>query len=98
LIGGFAAARYSGNRALGGVLFATVGAACVREWARTSGPAAAGGLAALYAAAMGGSHPLAKKLGPWTSVLAVSATSTAASEALTRRGRHAGAKILREAA
>ncbi len=84
LIGGFAAARYSGNRALGGAVFAVVGAWCVREWSRRSGPAAAGGLAALYAASMGGSHPLARKLGPWSSVLAVSGANAVTSGLLAR--------------
>jgi apolipoprotein N-acyltransferase len=85
LVGGFAAARYSGKRALGGAVFAAAGAWCLREWARSSGPAAAGGLAVLYAASMGGSHPLARKLGPWASVLAVSAVNAVTSEILTRR-------------
>jgi hypothetical protein len=87
LIGGFAAARYSGKRALGGLVFAAAGAGCVRGWARASGPGAASGLTALYVAAMGGSHPLAKKLGPWCSVFAVTAASVAASQVVTR---HAG--------
>jgi len=33
------------------------------------------GLSALYAAAMGGSHPLAKEAGEWPSVLAVAAVA-----------------------
>jgi hypothetical protein len=85
LIGGFAAARYTGRRELGGALFALAGVASARGWARASGPGAAAALTALYAAAMGGSHPLAKRLGPWPSVLAVTAATAAASELVTRR-------------
>ena len=85
LIGGFAAARYTGRRELGGVLFAAAGIWCARDWSRTSGPAIATGLGAVYAGAMGGSHPLAKRLGPWRSVLAVTALVVAASEVASRR-------------
>lgn len=84
LIGGFAAARYTGRRKVGGALFAVANAWCVREWSRTSGPLAAAALGALYAAAMGGSHPLAKKVGPWPSVIAVTAVTVVASELVTR--------------
>jgi len=85
LIGGFAAARYTGRREVGGALFALAGVASARGWARAGGPGAAAALTALYAAAMGGSHPLAKRLGPWPSVLAVTAVTAAASELVTRR-------------
>src|SRR5215210_6299634 len=84
LIGGFAAARYSGRRELGGAVFAVAGVACARAWSRAAGPGSAAALTALYTAAMGGSHPLAKRLGPWPSVLAVTAVTAAASELATR--------------
>jgi hypothetical protein len=87
LIGGFAAARYTGRREVGGALFTVAGAWCEREWQRRSGRLAAAGLGALYTAAMGGSHPLAKRIGPWPSVLAVAAVVAVASEAVTRAGR-----------
>jgi hypothetical protein len=61
LVGGFAAARYTGRRELGGVVFAAAGATSGLEWSRRIGPAPATALAVLYTAAMGGSHPLAKK-------------------------------------
>jgi hypothetical protein len=80
LVGGFAVARYTGHRNAGGAVFAVAGAWCTREWARRSGGLAAAGLSALYLTAMGGSHPLAKKLGPWPSVLTVAAVTAAASE------------------
>src|SRR5258708_36868123 len=84
LVGGSLAARRTGRRDLGGALFAAAGVCCAREWYRASGPVAMVGLSALYAAAMGGSHPLAKKAGAWPSVLAVAAVTAAASELGTR--------------
>src|SRR5260370_39517766 len=78
LVGGFIAARRTGRRDVGGALFAAAGAWCAREWYRASGPVAMVGLSAFYAAAMGGSHPLAKKAGAWPSVVAVAAVTAAA--------------------
>jgi hypothetical protein len=85
LIGGFAAARSTGRRELGGAVFAAAGAVCARAWFTTSGPGVMGMLLGTYAAAMGGSHPLAKKLGPWPSVLAVSGVAAGAAYALNDR-------------
>ena len=65
LAGGFVAGRWTGRRDLAGALFAAAGAWYARDWYQASGPAAAAGLSALYAAAMGGSHPLAKRIGAW---------------------------------
>ncbi len=90
LVGGFAAARYSHRRELGGLVFAAAGAWCAREWARTSGPAGATPLVAGYVAAMGGSHPLAKKLGAWPSVLVVSVAMATASAYVQARARRTG--------
>ena len=84
LTGGFLVARRTGRRELGGALFAAAGAWCARDWYRASGPAAAAGLSVLYAAAMGGSHPLAKRIGAWPSVVAVTAVTVAAAEVVTR--------------
>jgi hypothetical protein len=84
LTGGFLVARATGRRELGGALFAAAAAWCARDWYRASGPAAAAGLSALYAAAMGGSHPLAKRIGAWPSVIAVTAATVAAAELVTR--------------
>lgn len=86
LLGGFATARYTKRRGIGGAVFAAGGAWCARKWLRTSGPVATAGLTALYVAAMGGSHPLAKTLGPWRSVIAVAAATAVASELVTHRG------------
>ena len=85
LLAGFVVARTTGRRELGGVLFGVAGLVCVRDWARSAGLPAAGLLAGLYAAAMGGSHPLAKKVGAWPSVLGVSGLVGGVSALLTRR-------------
>lgn len=85
LVGGFAAARYTGHRALGGVVLAAAGGVCGRAWLRSSGPGVTGLLLGVYAAAFGASHPLARKIGPWPSVLAVTAVSSAATYALADR-------------
>jgi drug/metabolite transporter (DMT)-like permease len=84
LAGGFLVARQTGRRDLGGALFAAAGAFCARDWYRVSGPARAAGLSALYVAAMGGSHPLAKRIGAWPSVAVVTAVTVAAAELVTR--------------
>lgn len=84
LAGGFLVARRTGRRELGGAVFAAAGAWCARDWYRASGPAATAGLGALYVAAMGGSHPLAKKIGAWPSVVAVTAVTAGAAELVTR--------------
>jgi hypothetical protein len=87
LVGGFALARYTGRRELGGALFAAAGAVCARSWLRSSGPGVMGVLLGTYAAAMGGSHPLAKKVGPWPSVALVSAVASGAAYALADRSK-----------
>lgn len=84
LTGGFLIARTTGRRDVGGTLFAAAGAWCAWDWYRASGPVAMVGLSALYAAAMGGSHPLAKKAGAWPSVVAVTAVTVVATELVTR--------------
>lgn len=84
LTGGFLVARRTGRRELGGALFAAAGAWCARDWYRASGPAAMAGLTVVYVAAMGGSHPLAKKVGAWPSVFAVTAVTAGAAELVTR--------------
>src|SRR4051795_13608228 len=85
LVGGFATARYSGHRELGGLLLAAAGTWAGRSWLRTSGPATAGALGATYLAAFGASHPLAKKVGAWPSVGIVTAVAAGAAYALADR-------------
>jgi len=85
LIGGYLVARETGVRPLGGAVLAAAGAWCTREWARRAGPGAAAGLLGLYLAGFGASHPLAKKIGAWPSVLAVSALSGGAAALVADR-------------
>jgi hypothetical protein len=86
LVGGYAVARYSGRRELGGVVLAAAAAWCGRTWLRSSGPATAGLLGATYLGAFGASHPLAKKVGAWPSVgLVTAAAAGAAHVAADRR-------------
>jgi hypothetical protein len=84
LVGGFAVARYTKRRELGGAVFLVAGAVSGREWSRRSGPMAALALGTLYTAAMGGSHPLAKKIGAWPSVVLVTGLTALASEVVGR--------------
>ncbi|MER5882807.1 hypothetical protein ABT160_03165 [Streptomyces sp. NPDC001941] len=89
LLGGYGVARWSGKRELGGVVLAIGGGLAAREWGRRGGVAAAVGMSALYVGAFGGSHPLAKKLGAWPSVFAVTGGVVAASVLVERRERAA---------
>jgi hypothetical protein len=85
LIGGYLIARESGIRPLGGVLLGACGAFAGRTWLSKTGPAPTVLLSALYVGGFGLSHPLAKKIGAWPSVLAVSAVSAGASWLLCDR-------------
>ncbi|WP_414168656.1 hypothetical protein ACMATS_20480 [Streptoverticillium reticulum] len=87
LVGGYAVARWTGKRPLGGAVLAAAGTAAAREWNARGGAATAAALTGLYVAAFGGSHPLAKKVGAWPSVLGVAATVAFASWAATERKR-----------
>jgi hypothetical protein len=85
LVGGFAIAKYSGRRELGGFFYAACGAWCAREWARTGGVKLTLPLGLTYVAAFGGSHPLAKKIGAWPSVGAVTVIAAGAAAAFADR-------------
>jgi hypothetical protein len=85
LVGGYAAARATGRRELGGAVLAAAGVWCGRSWVRTAGPAVASGLLVAYTGAFGLSHPLARKVGAWPSVLVVSATASGLAWALADR-------------
>jgi hypothetical protein len=85
LIGGYLTARETRNRTLGGVVLAAGGAWCTRSWQRRVGAGPAAGLLGIYLAGFVGSHPLARRIGPWPSVLGVAATSALASWALADR-------------
>ncbi|MGW4895623.1 hypothetical protein ACWEQL_25655 [Kitasatospora sp. NPDC004240] len=83
LLGGYGVARWSGRRELGGAVLAVAGAGAAVQWQRRSGTATAAALTGLYVAAFGGSHPLAKRIGAWPSVLAVTGVVAAASAVAT---------------
>ncbi len=87
LVAGYVVARETGVRPLGGVVLLAAGAWCARAWVRRAGPGAAAGLLGIYAAGFAGSHPLAKRIGAWPSVLTVAAVSGAASWARADRER-----------
>ncbi len=82
LVGGYLAARESGIRPVGGVLLGAAGLYCGRTWLAKRGPAVTAALSALYVGGFGLSHPLARKIGAWPAVLAVSAASAGACWAL----------------
>ncbi|WP_270256396.1 hypothetical protein [Kocuria marina] len=90
LSGGYAVARLTKVRALGGVVLLANGVLAGRTWYASAGPATTAALSALYLGGFGASHPLAKKLGAWPSVLAVSAVNAAACWALADRFNFAG--------
>jgi hypothetical protein len=85
LIGGWQVARRTGVRPLGGVVLAAGGVLAGREWSRRTSPAVTGALVATYLGAFALSHPLAKRIGAWPSVLLVSAVTSAASYAAADR-------------
>ena len=83
LVGGYYVARTTKTRELGGAVLATGAATCTVSWWRMAGPAPAIGSLAIMQAAFGASHPLAKKLGAWPSVIGVSAVTAVTSYALS---------------
>lgn len=85
LVGGYLVARETGIRPLGGVLLGACGAYAGRTWLLKRGPLTAVVLSVLYAGGFGASHPLAKRIGAWPSVLAVTAVSAGASYVLCDR-------------
>lgn len=87
LVAGYVVARSTGIRALGAVPLAAGGGWCARRWWVRDGAPVAGGLLCVYGAAFVGSHPLAKRIGAWPSVLAAGAVAAAASWLLSDR-RH----------
>ncbi|MGI8311245.1 hypothetical protein [Saccharopolyspora sp. ASAGF58] len=85
LIGGFAVARATKHRHWGGVVAAGAGLGAMEACRRRTGVAPALALGATYAAALTGSHPLAKKIGAWPSVLAVTGATAVAAHLLAKR-------------
>ncbi|OIK23217.1 hypothetical protein [Streptomyces malaysiense] len=85
LVGGYGVARWTKKRPLGGAVLAVAGAAAARQWRERAGNTAAGVLTAAYVGAFAGSHPLAKKVGAWPSVLGVAGAVALASWAVADR-------------
>ena len=85
LVGGYLVARETGIRPLGGVVLGLAGLYAGRTWLAKAGTPGALGLSAVYLAGFGASHPLAKRVGAWPSVLGVAAVSAAASYAVADR-------------
>ncbi|GLX53405.1 hypothetical protein Shyhy01_63550 [Streptomyces hygroscopicus subsp. hygroscopicus] len=85
LVGGYGVARWTKKRPLGGAVLAVAGAAAAQQWRKQAGATAAGVLGAAYVAAFAGSHPLAKKIGAWPSVLGVAGAVALASWAVADR-------------
>lgn len=84
LVAGYSVARATGVRPLGGVVLALGGVAAGTQWARR-GALTTTALATTYVAAFGLSHPLAKKIGAWPSVLTVAAVAGAAAWVVSDR-------------
>lgn len=87
LVGGFAVAQQTGVRPLGGIAMLGANALAARQWYAVGGAPLAAGLTAVYWTAMGVSHPLAKKVGTWPSVLGVTAAAAGAAWLLADRRR-----------
>ena len=82
LVGGYLVARETGIRPLGGVVLAAAGIYAGRTWQEASGPAVTAALGGTYIGAFGASHPLAKKIGAWPSIAAVTAATSGLAYAL----------------
>jgi hypothetical protein len=87
LVGGYAAARYTKQRPLGGAVLAAAGVAAGRRWAADLGVGPTIALSAVYLGGFGASHPLAKKIGAWPSVGVVAAVAAGATILAERRSR-----------
>lgn len=85
LLGGYLTARETGIRPLGGVVLALAGGYAGRTWLAKGGAAETAALTAVYVGGFGASHPLAKKIGAWPSVVGVAALSAAVSYVLIDR-------------
>ena len=70
---------------IGGAFLGAAGLYAGRSWLANGGPLVTAGLSALYIGAFGASHPLAKKIGAWPSVLTVTALTSGAAHLLSDR-------------
>ncbi len=85
LVGGFTLAQQTGVRPLGGAAMLAANVAAAPRWHAVGGVPLVAGLSAAYWTAMGVSHPLAKKVGTWPSVLGVTAVTAGAAWLLADR-------------
>ncbi|MEV0252780.1 hypothetical protein AB0H82_00655 [Streptomyces sp. NPDC050732] len=85
LVGGYATARFTKKRPLGGAVLAAAGAVAARQWREAAGGKTAAALTAAYVAGFAGSHPLAKKVGAWPAVFSVAGGVGVASWVLADR-------------
>lgn len=83
LLGGYTTARVTGNRPLGGAVLAAAGVVAGRTWLARRGAPTTAALTGIYLASFGLSHPLAKKLGAWPSVLTATAAAATAAHLLS---------------
>lgn len=83
LIGGYAVARSTKKRQLGGLVLAAGAGAATVMWWQQAGPVKAISALTIVVGAFGASHPLAKQVGAWPSVLGVAATTAVATFAIT---------------
>ncbi len=87
LVGGYAAARFTKKRPLGGAVLAVAGGVATRSWMHTTSPAVTGLLLTTYLGGFGASHALAKKIGAWPAVFTVAGISGGAAWLLADRKR-----------
>jgi len=83
LIGGYAVARSTKKRQLGGAVLAVGAGAATVMWWQQAGPVRAVSALTVVLGAFGASHPLAKQVGAWPSVLGVAATTAVTTYLLT---------------
>lgn len=85
LIGGYYVARTTKNRKLGAAVLGVGGVIAKTEWMKTSGPVTTTVLSGIFYGGFGLSHPLAKKIGAWPSVLTVAGVAAASAWVLNDR-------------
>ncbi|AGP31825.1 hypothetical protein [Corynebacterium terpenotabidum] len=83
LIGGWLTAKETGIRPLGTVPMVAALGWANRTWVAKGGAPLAVGLTAGFLGAFGVSHPLAKKIGAWPSVIAVTTAAAGAAYLLS---------------
>src|SRR5690625_4740347 len=82
MLGGYVTGRVTKQRPLAGVVLGAAGIAAGMRWYRHSGAATTALLSAIYLGTFGASHPLAKKIGAWPSLLVSTAAAAGAARVL----------------